>query len=145
MTESFLDATRQRRPRDSSEKQYVCPQPGCNKKFYHTFNLYRHQRIKGHRSMVPLAPSDNNTSYPPNTPTSRPDMKPQAQQEFLMRSMITAMMSPMSSGKHPIALLSAQNAAQDDSSGSSSQDARQTPETPLGAEQALNLSRANHQ
>ncbi len=36
----------QRRPRDSSNKPFVCNEPGCGKRFYHGFHLRRHQREK---------------------------------------------------------------------------------------------------
>ena len=37
-----------RRPRDSKDKQFICPEPGCSKAFYYTSHLNRHKKLQGH-------------------------------------------------------------------------------------------------
>ncbi len=35
-----------RRPRMSTAKQFACKEQACDKTFYHSHDLYRHQRLK---------------------------------------------------------------------------------------------------
>ena len=49
----------QRRSKDSTDKEFVCPEPGCGKTFFKSFTMYRHQRMANHGNLDELPKRKN--------------------------------------------------------------------------------------
>ena len=53
------------RPRHSADKSFVCRVEGCDRTFYHSYHLYRHQRTKHGCPYVSVARQEKESSLEP--------------------------------------------------------------------------------